>query len=392
MKKTVVIGVTSSIATYKSVQFVSDLLKKGYDVEVIMSENATKFIQPLTFSSLTKHKTYVETFDRVVEYDVEHISLAKKADVFMIAPATANVIAKVAHGLADDMLTTTFLAATCPKIIAPAMNTNMYTNSITQDNIKLCKSYGITFVEPTTGLLACGDEGLGKLADIDTMIDIVEMTLQTKKPLAGKHVLVSAGPTVEAIDPVRFISNQSSGKMGYAIAKAARNLGAHVTLVSGPVNLKPIDKIDTVHIKSAKEMAFHMKAHFDDCDYIVMAAAVGDFTPKHVASEKIKKRANQTSIALEKTEDILAYLGEHKTNQKICGFAMETQDVLENAKRKFKEKNCDLLVVNDLNVEGAGFQSDTNKVTLIKENMHQELELMSKEVLAYKILEELQNV
>lgn len=392
MKKTVVIGVTSSIATYKSVQLVSDLLKKGYDVEVIMSKNATNFIQPLTFSSLTKHKTYVETFDREVDYDVEHISLAKRADVFMIAPATANVIAKVAHGLADDMLTTTFLAATCPKIIAPAMNTKMYTNPITQDNMKICKSYGMRFVEPKTGLLACGDEGLGKLADIDTMIDAIDMALQEKKPLEGKRVLVSAGPTVEAIDPVRFISNHSSGKMGYAIAKAARNLGAHVTLISGPVNLKRLNGVNTVNVKSAQDMAFHMKAHFPDCDYIVMAAAVADFTPEHIADEKIKKTDNQNTINLKKTEDILAYLGKQKVNQKICGFAMETQHVLENAKRKFEEKNCDLLVVNDLKVEGAGFQGDTNKVTLIKKDSDQELELMSKDELAYKILEELQKV
>lgn len=392
MKKTVVIGVTSSIATYKSVQLVSDLIKKGYDVEVIMSKNATKFIQPLTFSSLTKHKTYVETFDREVDYDVEHISLAKKADVFMIAPATANVIAKVAHGLADDMLTTTFLAATCPKIIAPAMNTKMYTNAITQDNMKICKSYGMSFVEPKTGLLACGDEGLGKLADIDTMIDAIEIALQDKKPLDGKRVLISAGPTVEAIDPVRFISNHSSGKMGYAIAKAARNLGAHVTLISGPVNLKQLNGVNTVNVNSAQDMAFHMKAHFPDCDYIVMAAAVADFTPEHIADEKIKKTDNQNTINLKKTEDILAYLGKQKTNQKICGFAMETQNVLENAKRKFEDKNCDLLVVNDLKVEGAGFQGDTNKVTLIKKDGKQELALMSKDELAYKILEELLKV
>ena len=392
MKKTVIIGVTSSIATYKSVQLVSDLIKKGYDVEVIMSKNATNFIQPLTFSSLTKHKTYVETFEREVHYNVEHISLAKKADVFMIAPATANVIAKVAHGLADDMLTTTFLAANCPKIIAPAMNTNMYTNPITKNNMALCKTYGMQFIEPKSGVLACGDEGVGKLADIDTMIDAVDMALQKEKPLKGKRVLVSAGPTIEAIDPVRFISNHSSGKMGYAVAKAARNLGAHVILVSGPVNLKKLNGVNTVWVKNAEDMAFHMKTHFSNCDYIVMAAAVADFKPEQIADEKIKKADNQTLIKLSKTEDILAYLGKHKIKQKICGFAMETQHVLENARYKFESKNCDLLVVNDLNIDGAGFQGDTNKVTLIKKDTNQELDLMSKEELAYKILEELQNI
>lgn len=390
MKKTILVGVTSSVATYKSVQLVSDLLKLGYDVEVIMSENATKFVQPLTFSSLTKHKTYVETFDREVDYSIEHISLAKKADAFIIAPATANVIAKIAHGICDDMLTTTFLACTCPKIIAPAMNTNMYNNPITKDNLKRCKFYGMQIVEPAYGLLACGDEGKGKLADVSTLIDTIQMAVFPSKPLLGKKVLVSAGPTQENLDPVRFISNHSSGKMGYAIARAARNMGAEVTLVSGPVGLEPIPFIDIIYTVSAEDMANAMKSKYNDADYIVMAAAVGDATPIYKEDNKIKKEAMKNTIEITSTEDILAYLGNHKTHQKICGFAMETEDVIKNAKKKFKKKNCDVLVVNDLTVAGAGFQSDTNQVSIITKDSEVNIDMMSKDELAYLILDTLQ--
>lgn len=386
MKKTILIGVTSSVAVYKSIQLVSDLLKLEYDVEVIMSKNATAFINPLMFSSLTKHKTYVDTFDREVDYTIEHIALAKKADLFIIAPASANVIAKVVHGIADDMLTTTFLAATCPKLIAPAMNTNMYNNPITQSNVKKAISYGMQIIEPSSGLLACGDVGTGKLADIDTLIDAIEMALCTDKPLTGKKVLVSAGPTIERFDPVRFISNNSSGKMGYAIAKAARNMGAQVTLVSGKVALPSISGIETIDVLSAEDMAIQMKQHFEASDLVVMAAAVADYTPLHIATHKVKKGSASMQIEMKATEDILATLGKHKTHQKLCGFAMETENLIANAKRKFTQKNCDLLVANNLNDEGAGFQVDTNKVVIIDQEGEHSFDLMSKQALAYQIL------
>lgn len=392
MKKTIIVGVTSSIAAYKSVQLVSDLLKKGYDVEVIMSKNATEFIQPLTFSSLTKHKTYVNTFDRVIDYNVEHISLAKKCDCFIIAPASANIIAKVANGICDDMLTTTFLACDCPKIIAPAMNTQMYMNSITQENIKKCKTHGMHFIEPEDGLLACGDCGKGKLANIETMIDKIEETLVSNKILTGKKVIVTAGPTVEKIDPVRFISNHSSGKMGYSIAKAARNLGAEVTLISGPVSLKAPNGIKVVPITSAKQMYEEMKNRFQDADYIIKAAAVADYRPSTIYTQKVKKKDSEMNIELERTDDILAYIGNHKTTQKICGFAMETENVMENAKQKLLNKNCDMLVVNNLFQEGAGFQKDTNVVSILTPAYTKEYPILKKEELAYIILETLVNI
>lgn len=387
MKKTVVLGVTSSVAIYKSVQLVSDLLKLEYDVEVIMSHHATKFISPLMFSSLTKHKTYVDTFDREVDYTIEHIALAKRADIFMIAPATANVIAKVAHGICDDMLTTTFLAATCPKILAPAMNTNMYNNPITQANLQLCQTYGMQIINPKHGLLACGDEGAGKLVDIATLIEAIDMASYSQKTLQGKQVLISAGPTRESIDPVRFISNHSSGKMGYALARAARNMGADVTLVSGPTTLQPIPFVKTVCVTSAEAMAEQIKQQFPHSDYVVMAAAVADFTPLHVASQKIKKNQGKLQLEWKPTEDILATLGKHKTHQKIIGFAMESEHLIENAQQKLASKHCDIIVANNIREKGAGFQGNTNKVTIIKPDTYYELELMSKQDLAYKILE-----
>ena len=386
MKKCVIVGVTSSIAAYKSAQLVSDLLKKGYDVEVIMSKNACEFISPLTFSSLTKHKTYVDTFDRNVNYDIEHISLAKKADCFIIAPASANIIAKVANGLADDMLSTVFLAFNGPKIIAPAMNSNMFLNPVTQDNLKKCEHYGIDIINPTSGKLACGDNGIGKLADIDELINQIEYSL-CDKPLKGKKVLISAGPTIEKIDPVRYITNHSSGKQGYALAKAAYNLGADVTLVSGPVTLKALNGVKTIYINSAQEMFEAIISNYKDADIIIKAAAVADYTPVHYYDEKVKKHDDDMTIELKRTNDILKYLGEHKTeSQTLVGFAMETQNLIENAHQKLTHKNCDMIVANSIRQAGAGFKGDTNVATLITKSGNEQLELMSKDKLAYYIL------
>lgn len=390
--KTVIVGVSSSVAAYKSVQLVSDLLKKGIDVEVIETRNATEFVTPLQFSSLTKHKTYTNTFEMPAEYSIEHISLAKKADAFIVAPATANVIAKLANGICDDMLTTTFLACDCPKLIAPAMNTKMYENPITQDNINKLKKYGVEIIEPGEGLLACKDVGKGKLADIDELIEAIEQVLVKDKPLKDKKVLVSAGPTIEALDPVRYLSNHSSGKQGYAIAKAARNLGADVTLVSGPVNLKKPRNIKVIDINSANEMFEVFKEEYKNADYIIKAAAVGDYRSSVVADQKIKKSDDDLKIELSRNTDILKFLGENKTTQKICGFAMETENSLENAKEKFEKKNCDLLVLNDLFEEGAGFKKDTNVVTFISKDGCEKKEKMSKEELAYSILFKLMEV
>ncbi len=392
MQKCVLVGVSSSIAAYKSVQLVSDLLKKGYDVEVMMTENATKFVTPLTFSSLTKHKTVYEMFEDDIDYDIKHISLAKKADVLIIAPATANVIAKLANGIADDFLTTTVLASKAPKIIAPAMNTNMYENEITKANLAKLKEMGFIIIEPEYGLLACKDEGKGKLANISTLIEVIESTLVKDKYLKGKKVIVTAGPTKEAIDPVRFITNHSSGKMGYAIARAAYALGAEVTLVSGEVDLDKPYGVNMVQVKSAKEMFEAMKELYADSDYVIMAAAVADYRPLEYACGKIKKNSSSLELKLTKTDDILAYLGQHKTHQKLCGFAMETDDLLENAKHKFDIKNCDLLIANDLSEEGAGFKHDTNAVYIISAQEVKKMPLMAKSDLAYLILKALYEV
>lgn len=392
MQKCILVGVSSSIAAYKSVQLVSDLLKKGYDVEVMMTENATKFITPLTFSSLTKHKTVYEMFEDDIDYDIKHISLAKKADVLIIAPATANVIAKLANGIADDFLTTTVLASKAPKIIAPAMNTNMYENEITKANLAKLKEMGFIIIEPEYGLLACKDEGKGKLANISTLIEVIESALVKDKYLKGKKVIVTAGPTKEAIDPVRFITNHSSGKMGYAIARAAYALGAEVTLVSGEVDLDKPYGVNMVQVKSAKEMFEAMKELYADSDYVIMAAAVADYRPLEYACGKIKKNSSSLELKLTKTDDILAYLGQHKTHQKLCGFAMETDDLLENAKHKFDIKNCDLLIANDLSEEGAGFKHDTNAVYIISDQEVKKMPLMAKSDLAYLILKALYEV
>lgn len=387
MKKKIVIGITGSIAAFKAIQLISDLNKMNYDLEIIMSEAATRFVTPLSIQSLTKKKVYVDIFDDDPEV-ITHIDIVKNADLFIIVPASANTIAKVAHGIADSMLTAAFLAATCPKLIAPAMNVHMYENPITTENINKCKDLGMIFIEPDNGLLACGDVGKGKLPSQDIIIDMIEYAL-SPKPLKGKKVLVTAGPTIESIDPVRYITNHSSGKMGYAIAKAAFHLGADVTLISGPTALKKPMGVNTIDILSADDMFNQCQQLFDEQDYVIKAAAVGDYSPIHYEQEKIKKHDSTMTLELKKNNDILAYLGKHKTHQKICGFAMETQDLIENATKKLMNKNCDMLVANHLKTEGAGFQGDTNVVTLLFKDHQKQLELMKKSDLAYIILNEL---
>ena len=386
MKK-VVIGITGSIAIYKTCEIISRLKKKNYDIEVIMTESATKFITPLTFGALIHKPVLVDDFDET-GYQIKHINIVKEADCFIVVPATANVIAKIANGIADDVLTSSFLAATCPKIIAPAMNVHMYENTATQKNLDLCRSYGIKIVEPEIGDLACGYQGKGHLSDIEDILGAIEYMI-SPHPLQGKHVLITAGPTQESLDPVRFISNHSSGKMGYALARAARQLGAHVTLISGPSQLRAPYEVDIIKIQSAQGMFKQVLSYFDFQDYVIMAAAVGDYRPKEVNDQKIKKENERFDLELVKNEDILNYLGHHKTKQTICGFAMETQDLLENASQKLKKKNADMIVANNLKVTGAGFAGDTNVVTLITENGAEEQELMSKEEVAGVILDKI---
>lgn len=382
----IVVGITGGIAAFKTAQLVSDLKKEGHNIDVIMSENATKFISPLTFETLTNNRVSIDTFDRNFSYDVHHISIAKKADVFVIVPCSANVIAKVAHGLADDMLTTTFLASNCPKIICPAMNTNMLNNKITQDNIKKCIKYGIKIVESDSGILACGDIGDGKLASIEKIKEEIYMTFY-KKTLTGKKVLVSAGATIEEIDPIRYITNHSSGKMGYAIAKAFRNLGAEVTLVTGKTNLNPVYKTNVIQVTSAKDMENAILKIKDDFDIIIMASAVADYTVKEKAKNKIKK-SGDISLELVRTTDILKEIGKNKKeNQILIGFAMESENLLENAKEKLINKNCDYIIANNVNQIGAGFNVDTNIVSIISKEKVEQLEIMSKLDIGYKIAE-----
>lgn len=392
MSKCIVVGVTGCVGAFKSVQLVSDLVKKGYDVEVIMTKNATEFIQPLQFESLTQHKVMVDTFDRNFEYSTQHISISKKADLFIVTPATANFIAKAVHGLADDMLSTTFLACDCPKIIAPAMNTKMYLNPITQNNLKLCEQYGFRILSPVSGHLACGDAGMGKLAGLNEHMDLIEEMLVTEKPLIGKKVLINAGPTLERIDPVRYISNHSSGKMGISLAKAARSMGADVTLVCGPIQLSVPTNIKRIDIESANDMFNAMTSNYEMYDYVICAAAIADYTPATVANHKIKKKDDDLSIPLSRTQDILKYLGEHKTHQKLCGFAMETENEIANGKDKLLRKNCDMLVVNSLNTAGAGFKHDTNVATILTKEKQIDYDLMSKDELAIHILNHLMEV
>ena len=388
--KTVVLGVTGSIAAYKIANLASMLVKLHADVQVIMTQNATNFINPITFETLTGNKCLVDTFDRNFQYSVEHVSLAKKASVFLVAPASANVIGKMANGIADDMLTTTALAMKCPILVAPAMNTNMYENRIVKDNLDKLRAYGMKVIAPDCGYLACGDVGAGKLPKEELLLEfILQETAYEQKDLAGKTVLVTAGPTVEAIDPVRFISNHSTGKMGYAIAKCAARRGAKVILISGPVNLEKPVFADVISVQGAKEMYEAVMAHKDEADIIVKSAAVADYTPVTVADEKMKKKDGELSIELERTRDILKTLGEtRRDGQFICGFAMETQNLIANATKKLESKNVDMIVANSLRTQGAGFGTDTNIVTLLKKDGMLELPIMSKDEVAARILDE----
>ncbi len=384
--KHIVLGVTGSIAAYKIASLASMLKKKKADVTVIMTKNATNFINPITFEELTGNKCLVDTFDRNFQHSVEHVSLARQTDVFLVAPASANVIAKAAHGIADDMLTTTLLACECPKIFAPAMNTRMYRNPVTQDNMKLLSHYHMEVIPPATGYLACGDTGEGKMPEPELLLEYIVKAL-TPKDMQGLKVLVTAGPTMEKIDPVRFISNHSTGKMGYAIARAAMLRGAEVTLVTGKTGLTPPMGVNTVDILSAADMAEAVKSRADGQDIIIKAAAVADYRPKYTADEKIKKKDDDMSIKLERTEDILGFLGAHKKEgQFLCGFSMETENMEENSRQKLQKKNLDLIVANNLKQAGAGFGTDTNVVTLISKEASIQLPIMSKEEVAERLL------
>ena len=389
--KCVVLGVTGSIAAYKIASLASALVKLGADVNVIMTKNATNFINPITFETLTSNKCLVDTFDRNFQFNVEHVALAKRADIFMVAPASANVIGKMAHGIADDMLTTTILAAKCKKLVSPAMNTNMFENQIVQDNLETLRKYGFEIIDPANGYLACGDTGAGKMPEPEVLLQYILRELAHEHDLVGKKVLVTAGPTEEAIDPVRYITNHSTGKMGYAIAKAAMERGADVTLVSGPVAIEPPMFVNVVPVRSAAEMAEVVKNAAGECDIIIKSAAVADYRPINVATEKIKKKDGEAScIELERTEDILAYLGAHrKEGQFICGFSMETENMLENSSAKLKKKNVDMIVANNLRTRGAGFGTDTNVVTLITADGAKELPIMTKEEVAHAIFDEI---
>lgn len=388
--KSIIIGVSGGIAAYKTAYLVSALSKTEADVNVIMTENACEFISPLVFETLTGNKCYVDTFDRNFKFDVEHISLAKKADIFMIAPATANVIAKIANGIADDMLTTTFLASKCKKIVSPAMNTAMFENQITQDNIAKLKKYGIGVVEPQNGLLACGDTGAGKMPEPDFLFDVIEREIAREKDMLGKKVLVTAGATMESLDPVRFLTNHSSGKMGFAIAKEAMLRGAEVTVVKANTTAEIPNFVKIVEVSSAKDMFDAVTALSDQQDIIVKAAAVADYTPESYVDSKIKKKDGDLSIPLKRTMDILKYLGENKKEgQFLCGFSMETENMLENSKAKLSKKNADMIVANNLKDAGSGFKTDTNAVTLITRDGHRTLELKSKAEVAKEIFDEI---
>lgn len=385
--KHIVLGVTGSIAAYKTASLASMLVKQKADVTVIMTPNATNFINPITFESLTGNKCLVDTFDRNFEFQVEHVSLAKQTDAVLVAPASANVIAKAAHGIADDMLTTTLLACTCPKLFAPAMNTRMYQNPVVQDNMKQLARYGMEVITPASGYLACGDTGEGKMPEPEVLYEYLVKAL-TPKDMAGKKVLVTAGPTQEKIDPVRYISNHSTGKMGYAIARAAMMRGADVTLVSGKVSMEPPMGVKVVSVVSAADMAQAVKEASPAQDIIIKAAAVADYRPRVAADEKLKKKDEELSIELERTEDILAYLGAHRRKgQFLCGFSMETEHMLENSRAKLEKKHIDMIVANNLKQAGAGFGTDTNVVTLLTKEETVELPIMSKEEVADRLLD-----
>lgn len=387
--KTVLLGVTGGIAAYKAAALASALVKQHAAVEVVMTQNATQFVTPLTFEQLTGRRTMVDTFDRNFSHQVEHISLAERTDLVIVAPATANVCAKLAHGLADDMLTTTILACRCPKLIAPAMNTNMYENPVTQDNLALLRKYGWNVIEPASGRLACGAVGKGKLPEPEELLQYILRCIAMDHDLTGKKVLVTAGPTQEALDPVRYLTNHSTGKMGYAIARMAMLRGAEVTLVSGPSSVTPPPFVHLVSIKSAQDMFEAVAAHAEGADYIFKAAAVADYTPADYNDNKIKKKDGVLSIPLKRTQDILKYLGEHRTKgQVICGFSMETQNMLENSREKLYKKNVDMICANNLKVAGAGFGVDTNIITVITKDASVELPLLSKEAAANAILDQ----
>ncbi len=388
--KKIILGITGGIAAYKSAALTSLFIKSGADVQVIMTEHAREFIAPLTFEALTNRRCLTDTFDRNHEYSTEHVALAKEADAVLIAPATANVIAKLAHGIADDMLTTTVLACDCPKIIAPAMNTRMYENPATMENMDTLKRYGMTVIEPASGRLACGDVGAGKMPEPEELLQYVLMACACEKDMTGKKVLVTAGPTQELLDPVRYITNHSTGKMGYSIAKLCALRGAEVTLISGKTSLTPPMFVEVVPVVTAEDMFQEVTARSAGMDIIIKAAAVADYRPKNVSNEKMKKSDGELTLELERTRDILGYLGSHKKEgQFLCGFAMETQNLLENAKEKLARKNADMIVANNLKIQGAGFGTDTNVVTIITEDGTQALELMSKEEVSGHILNEI---
>ena len=388
--KTVLLGVTGSIAAYKIASLASALNKRHAYVHVLMTENATNFINPITFETLTGNKCLVDTFDRNFQFQVEHVSIAKKADVVMIAPASANIIGKLAHGIADDMLTTTIMACRCKKFISPAMNTNMFENPIVQDNLKTLEHYGYEVIDPAVGYLACGDTGTGKMPEPETLLSYITREIACEKDMAGMKVLVTAGPTQEAIDPVRYITNHSSGKMGYAIAKVAMLRGADVTLVSGRTAIEPPLFVKTVPVVTARDMYEAVTSASQEQDIIIKAAAVADYRPANVSDEKIKKKNDDMSIALERTDDILKYLGEHKPDgQFLCGFSMETENMIGNSRVKLTRKNLDMVAANNVKMAGAGFQGDTNVLTLITQDEEVSLPLMSKEDAAGKILDKI---
>ncbi len=386
--KVVVVGVTGSIAAYKSAQLVSDLVKLGCEVHVIMTQNALNFINPITFETLTGNKCLVDTFDRNFEFNVTHVSLSQKADVFIIAPASANIIGKLANGIADDMLSTMVMAAKCTTLIAPAMNKYMFMNSIVQENIAKLQRHNFKIIQPAVGRLACNDTGVGKLPDVDVLIDYIRHEISCEKDYAGLKVLITAGPTQESLDPVRYITNHSSGKMGYALAQAASDRGAEVVLVSGSVHIKPPLFAQCKNVLSAEDMFHAVAEELSDSDVVIMAAAVADYTPDSYSDRKIKKSDSDMSIPLKRTTDILQYAGDNKPDgQIICGFSMETENLMENSKKKLQKKHCDMIAANSIRQNGAGFGTDTNIITLITRNHTTELPLMSKTDAAHQILD-----
>ena len=388
--KTVLLGVSGSIAAYKIASLASALKKLDADVHVLMTQNATNFINPITFETLTGNKCLVDTFDRNFQYSVEHVSLAKKADVVMLAPASANVIGKIAHGIADDMLTTTIMACKCKKIVAPAMNTNMFENPIVQDNLKVLEHYNYEVISPAVGYLACGDTGAGKMPEPELLLEYILREIAREKDMKGLHVLVTAGPTQESVDPVRYITNHSTGKMGYAIAKVCMQRGADVTLVTGPTAIEKPHFVNVVPITTAREMFEEVTGRAEEQDIIIKAAAVADYRPRYVSDEKVKKKDDDLALEMERTDDILAYLGAHKTkDQFLCGFSMETENMLENSRKKLKKKNLDMIIANSLKMEGAGFGGNTNVVTVITEDFEKELGKLTKEETADRILDQI---